>query len=67
MADINGCVTRKEFYAVLIVLWLFISLGFKPGGLQPWAVYFYWGVSLATALAYSILVFRGRNTNKVSK
>lgn len=69
MADINGPVTRKEFYAALIVVWLAIAIAFgnlepKSGTLHPWMTYVYWGISLAVSLAYAVLVLRGRRPAK---
>ncbi len=55
-------VTRKEFYTTLTALWLYVSFAFKPGVMQPWMSYLFWGCSLVLSVGYAVLSLRSWKT-----
>jgi hypothetical protein len=63
IAKADIAVTRKEFYAALVVLWMFVSFALEPVAPQPWVRYVVWGCSVSLVIAYAVLAWRNRKTD----
>ena len=66
--DKSMFVTRREFYAALVVVWLYIMI--VIGDLQRiewrWTMAIMWGVSILMMVSYSVISFRsGRPSGAV--